>query len=86
MGFLLRPLKDFSFHSSDISARHPALAHRLIFITFFAVAFTLPIFEAVAATDQTEHDADASLSSPCETKTLDEVPQDPVSRRRQRAP
>lgn len=82
MGFLLKP-HDFSFHSSDIATRHQVLSNRLIFITFFAVAFTLPFYGVVTATvDQTEQqDAEflPSSSTTCETKTLDDVPPDPVS-------
>lgn len=76
MGFLLNPL-GFSFHSSDITTRHH-ISNRLIFITFFAVAFTLQIYGVAAAVDQSEPQ-DAELQSSCETKTLDDVPPDPVS-------
>lgn len=84
MGLLLKP-HDFSFHSSDITTRHQTsqtISNRLIFITFFAVAFTLQIYGVAAATvvEQTEQqDADfQSSSTSCETKTLDDVPPDPV--------
>lgn len=81
MGLLLKP-HDFSFHSSDITTRHQTISNRLIFITFFAVAFTLPIYgvSAAAVVEQTEQqDTDLqSSSTPCETKTLDDVPPDPV--------
>jgi hypothetical protein len=79
MGLLLKP-HDFSFHSSDITTRHQTI-NRLIFITFFAVAFTLPIYGVAAAavieTEQQDTDFQPSSTS-CETKTLDDVPPDPV--------
>lgn len=81
MGLLLKP-HDFSFHSSDITIRYQTISYRLIFITFFAVAFTLQIYGVAAATvvEQTEQqDVDfQSSSTSCETKTLDDVPPDPV--------
>lgn len=75
MGLLLKPLS-FSFHSSDIIARHQ-ISNRLIFITLFAVAFTHQFHVVSGAVDQTEQQ-DAELQSSCETKTLDDVPPDPV--------
>lgn len=82
MGLLLKP-HDFSFHSSDITTRHQTISNRLIFITFFAVAFTLPIYgvDVVAAIAEQSEQQDAdfqSSSTSCETKTLDDVPPDPV--------
>jgi hypothetical protein len=81
MGLLLKP-HDFSFQSSDITTRHQTISNRLILITFFAVALTLPIYgvTAAAVVDQIEpQDADfQSSSTSCETKTLDDVPPDPV--------
>lgn len=81
MGFLLKP-HNFSFHSSDITTRHQTISNRLIFITFFAVAFTLQVYGVAAVVDQTEQqdvELQASSTASCETKTLDDVPPDPVS-------
>lgn len=76
MGVLLKPLS-FSFHSSDIIARHQ-ISNRLIFITLFAVAFAHQLYVVSAAVDQNEQQ-DAELQSSCEAKTLEDVPPDPVS-------
>lgn len=80
MGLLLRP-HDFSFHSSAATTRHRTISNRLIFITLFAVALALQVYGAGAVVDQSEQQ-DAELQSStalCETKTLDDVPPDPVS-------
>lgn len=73
MGFLLKP-RIFSFHSSGTAPRR--LLNRLVLLTLFIVA--LQIKDAKAVVDQTEQEIDLQASS-CETKTLDDVPPDPVS-------
>lgn len=78
MGFLLIP-HDFSFHSSEITTRH----NRLIFIIFFVVVFTLPTYGAASAASvgqPEQQDFELPSSLLCETKTLDDVPPDPVSK------
>lgn len=73
--------KSFDFHLHSLNGN---ASNRLFFLTFFAVAFALPIFGVfpAAAADQTEQqDAELNLSvlAACESKTLDDVPPDPVS-------
>lgn len=60
-----------------VSTTQNHISHRLILIALFAVAFSLQICNTIAAIEQTEQDTDFQLS--CETKTLDDVPPDPVS-------
>lgn len=80
-------LHSFSFHSSDNkNTKHQLFAinisNRLILITFFAfVAFTFPICGIVAleTLDQQQSSDDSQQATPCEAKTLDDVPPDPVS-------
>lgn len=91
MGFLQPHY--FSFHSSDISTRHHQLlainiSNRFIFIAFLAVALlpvtvlsVEPLLQQKQQPQQQQseqHDADNSLST-CETKALEEVPEDPVN-------
>lgn len=73
MGFLLKP-HIFSFHSSGAAPRR--LLNRLVLLALFIVA--LQIKDAKAVVDQTEQESDLQASL-CETKTLDDVPPDPVS-------
>lgn len=81
MGFLLKPHDFHSFHSSDIINRHQIISNRLFLIALFAVALTtLPIYEATAAVVELSDQQDASdVHSTCESKTLDDVPPNPVS-------
>lgn len=84
MGFLLNPY-DFSLRSSNKTSRHrQVFSYRLLSITFFAVAFALPLYAVVSAaavdqTDQQEIDSQSSSTLNCETRALDDVPPDPVS-------
>lgn len=73
MGFLLKP-HIFTFHSSGTAPRR--LLNRLVLLALFIVA--LQIKDAKAVVDQTEQESDLQASL-CETKTLDDVPPDPVS-------
>lgn len=80
MGLLLKP-RNFSFHSSAATTRHRTISNRLIFITLLAVALALQVYGADAVVDPSEQqDAESqSSAASCETKTLDDVPPDPVS-------
>lgn len=95
MGFqLLDPHYFSSFHSSDISTRRhhqllvPSLAtisisNRLFFITFITLTL-LPIYgvltvEPSPKQQQTAQDVNGQQMQ-CETKALDDVPPDPVSK------
>lgn len=86
----------FSFHSLDISTRRHQLSlplsttlgisNRLVFITFLTLAL-LPIYGVltVESSSQKQQQTSASVdvngqSLQCETKALDDVPPDPVSK------
>lgn len=70
MGCVRKP-HNFSFHS-DVTPRR-----LLVFSTLFIIAIASQIRDVRAAVDQTEQEIDVQGS--CESKTLDEVPPDPVS-------
>lgn len=94
MGFQLLDPHYFSFHSSAISTRRhhrlllPSLttisiSNRLFFITFITLTL-LPIYgvltvEPSPKQQQTAQDANGQQMQ-CETKALDDVPPDPVSK------
>lgn len=86
MGFHLEP-HYFPFNSSTINHRRQLytinIFNQLILIAFIVVAFTfhqtIAFEELPQASEQQDTELQQQIQSTCETKTLDEVPPDPVS-------
>lgn len=86
MGFHLEP-HYFPFNSSTINHRRQLytinIFNQLILIAFIVVAFTfhqtIAFEELPQASEQQDTESQQQIQATCETKTLDEVPPDPVS-------